>query len=320
MTLAALFHFNVYAFKTNRLSSTARNSLCCQHTQGYVNVKQGKLFYQKFGKGKLPIIVLHGDPRLGHSYLLPQMIALAKDREVIFYDQRGSGKSQYTQINSNFINMKQFVEDLDDLRKQLGLKKIILLGHSLGGSLALSYSIKHPKRVSALILLNSTPISNNGKKAFEEEFKKRTLLIRKESTLLDNPEEFRRLTPSQRYNLYQTILPVLFYNSSNAKKLTLKLTEISAKNGDKASRMMSDDLMRTNHLVSQLEHLKIPLLIIHGYHDLIPFWTVRELKKFIPDAHIIVFTRSGHFPYIEQPKQLFAAIQRFLYRTHQKNE
>ncbi len=61
---------------------------------GHISVESGKLFYQRFGKGD-PIIVVHGGPGLDQGYLLPQMLELAKDHEVIFYDQRGSGRSLY---------------------------------------------------------------------------------------------------------------------------------------------------------------------------------------------------------------------------------
>ena len=89
---------------------------------GYVQVEQGKLYYQKFGSG-MPIIVVHGGPgALDQSYLLPQLLTLAKDHEVIFYDQRGSGKSLETKINPSLIT-DQFVKDLEALRAHFGLAK-----------------------------------------------------------------------------------------------------------------------------------------------------------------------------------------------------
>jgi hypothetical protein len=77
------------------------------HDQGYVEVKDGKLFYQTFGFGE-PIIVLHGGPGMDQGYLLPQMLELAKEHKVTFYDQRGSGKSLDTKIDEKTITINQF--------------------------------------------------------------------------------------------------------------------------------------------------------------------------------------------------------------------
>jgi proline iminopeptidase len=281
-------------------------------SEGYISVKQGRLFYKKFGSGSTPIIVLHGDPRLGSSYLLPQMAALADKYEVIFYDQRGSGKSQQSDISEKLINADQFVDDLEALRTQLGIKQFILLGHSLGGPLALTYAIKHPKHVSELILLNSTPVSEKGQNAFGEAFNRRIQSIKSADVLLNNLQEFQQLTAEQIAKLYQSIIPLLFYNSLNANKLTVEINSESAKNGDQAIKLMSNSLPPLNHLFTQLKQLTMPTLIIHSEHDAIPLWTAEELKQAIPGSQLVVLAKSDHFPYIETPKQLFSAIDLFL--------
>ena len=108
-----------------------KNSISYQHhiyssNSGYVAVENGKLFYQKFGSGD-PIIVVHGGPGLDQGYLLPQMLELAKDHELIFYDQRGSGHSLEASIDPKYVTADQFAEDLEKLRSKLGLKKIVLI-------------------------------------------------------------------------------------------------------------------------------------------------------------------------------------------------
>jgi proline iminopeptidase len=144
---------------------------------GYIDVQDGKLFYSSFGKGD-PIIVVHGGPGLDQGYLLPQMLELAKDHELIFYDQRGSGRSLEASIEPKYASSEQFAQDLEMLRLKLGLKKITLVGHSWGGFLSMSYAIKYPNNVSSLILIGSTPPDYKGQKAFSDEFNKRTQLIK----------------------------------------------------------------------------------------------------------------------------------------------
>jgi proline iminopeptidase len=113
-----------------------------------------KLFSQSFGTGT-PIIVVHGGPGLDHAYFLPQMLELAKDHQLIFYDQRGSGKSLETELSPELMNVNQFIQDLEDLRKDLGLNSFVLLGHSWGGELAMHYAVTYPESISALILMRA---------------------------------------------------------------------------------------------------------------------------------------------------------------------
>ena len=121
------------------------------------------LYHETSGEGR-PIILLHGGPGLDHTYLFPQMGVLSKKYQLITYDQRGSGKSLNTELNDKAINTSVFVEDLESLRKKLGLEKFILMGHSWGGRLAMDYAIRHPEHVESLILIGSAPAS---KKEFE---------------------------------------------------------------------------------------------------------------------------------------------------------
>lgn len=114
--------------------------------EGFVEAKNGRIYYQIVGKGD-PVIVIHGGPGLDQGYLLPGMALLAKNHQVIFYDQCGSGRSSISVIDEQHINDEQFVEDLETLRKALGHPKITLVGHSLGGLLAMRYAIKYSSNV-----------------------------------------------------------------------------------------------------------------------------------------------------------------------------
>lgn len=85
-------------FALTRCNSVQDKNALSNHLQvyssksGYISVESGKLFYQRFGKGD-PIIIVHSGPGLDHGYLLPQMLELAKDHALIFYDRKGSGRS-----------------------------------------------------------------------------------------------------------------------------------------------------------------------------------------------------------------------------------
>lgn len=97
--------------------------------QDWENIKEGfvavdgdaQLFYRTAGTGS-PIVVLHGGPGMSQDYLLPYMYQLAANNQVIFYDQRGGGRST-GEVNASWMTTDQFIEDLEKLRQAFGFKK-----------------------------------------------------------------------------------------------------------------------------------------------------------------------------------------------------
>jgi len=100
--------------------------------EGFINVNDIQLYYKVMGKGE-PVVVLHGGPDLDHNHMLP-LAELADNYKVVFYDQRMTGNS--TGIpDAGSITVNNFVQDLEQIRKQLKLGKMHLLGHSWGAGL-----------------------------------------------------------------------------------------------------------------------------------------------------------------------------------------
>lgn len=281
---------------------------------GYVKVDDGQLFFQKFGSGD-PIVVLHGGPGMGQNYLLPQMLELAKDHELIFYDQRGSGKSLDTEISPQYINIERFTQDLEQLRLGLGLKKFTLIGHSWGCKFAINYSAKHPDTISSLILLNPGWACDKGKEIFFKEFAKKSEPIKNSLEPFFKYEDFEKLSDQEIHNAYKILLPVCFYGTKNLEYLTLKMNKISELHGFRCREILNS--ARTN-LFPALQSLKAPTLIVHGNQDFVPKQTVQEIKDAIPDAQIVYLEQCGHFSHVERPKELFSAIRKFLASLHSK--
>ena len=257
------------------------------------------------------IIVLHGGPGLDQSYLLPQMTELAKNYRVIFYDQRGSGKSNPTTIDSKNINMPRFIQDLEAVRRSLQLKKIILLGHSWGGLLAMHYAIQYPKNVSALILMNSAPATSNGFHAFEQEFGKRSKPITKELTTLQSSKKFKQFDPITTSLFYRKVFSTYVADPRTINGLTLTFTPTTARQSAQIEMLFSS-YFNDYDLRPMLQILTMPTLIITGDSDPIPMWAEKEISDSIKNSQFVVIKHSGHFPYIEQPKILFSQIDKFL--------
>jgi len=107
-------------------------------TSGYANVPGGKVFWRRIGEGpKTPLLALHGGPGAGHNYLLA-LAPLAVDRPLILYDQLGCGKADSPQ-DEKIYTIQRSVDELDAVRRALGLDRVVLYGHSWGAMLAIEY-------------------------------------------------------------------------------------------------------------------------------------------------------------------------------------
>lgn len=286
------------------------------HSWGYVSVDGGKLFFQRFGCGD-PIIVLHGGPGLDQAYLQPQLLELAKDYELIFYDQRGSGKSLEVKVDADYLSMEQLSKDLDDLRKALGLKRFILLGHSWGSLLAMDYAIRRYADgvVSHLILLNPVSANYQGYLLFRQEWMRKAHPVENGLKALLCYEDFEKLNDLEIEQLYRTLFSLYFYDVKNLGCLNLKTNRASALSGFQV-REIIEVLVRPHvDLFAGLRALKVPTLIIHGNQDIVPLSTVIEIKEAIPNAWLVCLDQCGHFPYIEKPDVMFASIRGFLGRV-----
>lgn len=293
------------------LSSSPKATIA--NHQGYFKSAGAKIYYQTFGNARSPIIILHGGPGLDQSYLLPQMSELARNYRVTFYDQGGSGKSLQTKLNPKVINVKQFIVDLEALRKHLGYNKLTLIGHSWGGLLAMNYAIKYPDNLSSLVLLNSSPASSHGFKEFMANYIKQTAKISKRLEKISATPEFKNATSTSIRKYLELLFSVYCYNSKDSKKLSLNFMPNSTRSGFKVTDIFMQTYFKNPYdLRPELKKLKTPTLIIHGDHDIVPVKLAKELNNSIPNSKLVIIENCGHFPYIEQPQEFFENLSKFL--------
>jgi len=260
----------------------AKQKATFQLQQGFITVPGDELYYQRVGKlgQRMPIIVLHGGPGMDRSYLLPQMLELAKDHEVIFYDQRGSGKSSVGPFDPYQITMERYVQDLEAVRKYFGAEKIILLGHSWGGILAAEYEIDYSQHVAALILMDSVPMTLNGMKVFDERCARRLATIQKPLDQLQHSSELQQGDPNTVEKYYRMIFEAYCFKRSDAQKITLQFSKATATHAQRIEKIFGRNFFSKPYdLRSQLHQLGIPILLIYGDQDPVPVATAIETKN-----------------------------------------
>lgn len=275
---------------------------------GFVYNKDVKLYYKSFGEGK-SVLVIHGGPGYDHSLML-DFEELSENYRIIFYDQRGSGKSS-GELNTESINISNFIEDIESLRLQLNLGKVILLGHSWGSILGLRYITKYSENVESGIFFSAFATSE----VLNDYFNQIAFNIDPEDlqqmSLIENSEKFKSFHHETVLAYLQLSVKPFFYNNGMIPLLKLNMTERTLRNQPIIAKLLLKELESFNlHLM--LKGLKNPILLIHGLNDPMPIEAPRIIKSILANCKLIEIPNCGHFPFIENKNEVFFYIKNFL--------
>ena len=282
---------------------------------GYTTSTPVPLYWARYGRAGAPLLlVLHGGPGAHHDYLLPQMLELSNDYELMFYDQRGGGRSKTDDRTP--ITWQTHVADLDAVIDELQIDPLSLVGYSWGGLLALLYTTEaaahRAKHVpSRLVLIDPAPASREFRRAFETEFSARqnSAAVAKLRAELAASDLRERDPDVYRQRSFELSVAGYFADPSLAHDLTpFRVT-------GRVQQSVWDSLGDFDLLASRvLNSLAVPTLIVHGRNDPIPLASSEAVARAM-GASLIVIDGAGHVPYVEQPEQLFGAVRTFLERT-----
>lgn len=290
-----------------------------------IRIGNVSLYAREIGRGR-PLIVLHGGPDFDHTYLLPDFDRFAEAFRLLYYDQRGRGKSAEG-VRASDVTMASEVDDLDKVRQHFQLASAAILGHSWGAVLALEYALHHPDRVSHLILMNPAPASAADVSILRRFYLQkvgsdmaRQLVIVKSAAYIEGDPE----AVSARYRIH--FKPALARSEDYEKLMaTMKAGFVrQGKDGILKARAVEDRLMqdtweRTGYdLMPKLAALKMPSLIIWGDHDFIPIEIATHIAHAIPSGRLVTLKDCGHFAYLECPSDVRAAVGDFFRETPPK--
>lgn len=282
-----------------------------QHEEGLLSVNGTELFVNRMGSGE-PIVVVHGGPLLEHGYLLPHLARLAESHELIFYDQRLSGRSAAV-VDSSTVRMATFVEDLEALRVELHLGRIHLMAHSWGGLIAQHYAIAHGENLRSLILLS--PISASSRLWQEEE-----ALLAQRGTPADSAarqailesEAFAAREAGAIAELQRVSYRSQFHDPSLTDQLALYVPDDYAERSRLFGHMMVD--LTEFDLHGALAGVTTPTLLIYGSDEPGAALGGAALHEALQYSTLVSIGNAGHFPFIEQPEEFFTQVRAFLDR------
>lgn len=276
--------------------------------QGLLSLEDARLFYEVVGTGD-PIIVVHGGPGLDHSYLQPGLDVLAQRNTLIYYDQRGTGRST-AELSPSTINLDAFVEDIEVLRQALGYERVDVLGHSFGALIAIAYARAHPESLRTLILMNPVePGSRYAEQLAQRRTSRRTEGDSTELAELTASEGFAARDPATVSEAYRILFRQSLRDRTRIDELNLDLAEATAKNGSEVGRLLGESMGEIDWW-DGLAEISAPTLVLHGRFDLTPAAMSQALANAIPLGRMVLL-QSGHFPFLEDSDGLLSAIQAF---------
>lgn len=268
-----------------------------------LSVRGVQLFERRIGDGP-PVVVLHGGPGAHHDYLLPAFDALAHHHTLIYYDQRGGGRSPVPRDVP--VGWREQVADLEALRALWRIERLTLAGYSWGGLLALLYATQHPQRVERLALVSPAPAWYGARREFERRFEERNLApaIQAERQRLRESGLRERDPNAYQHRLFELSVAAYFHDPGQARRLTpFRITGRTQK--DVWASLGEYDLR------PHLRHLKIPAVVLHGEDDPIPIASARETAQLLSaDFHGV--PACGHVPYVEAFDAFVRVIGGFL--------
>jgi proline iminopeptidase len=277
---------------------------------GFAPAAGAELFYRETGEGQ-PLVVIHGGPDFDHTYLLPDFDALADRFRLIYYDQRGRGRSR-GEVDLDDIHIETYVADLDALRRHLGLESIAVLGHSWGALIAMHYALRHPDRTSHLVLMNPAPASHADLLLLREERLRRHAVHEKRLTAL--MPGYARGDPDAVAEYYRVDFGTTFRRQGDLARLNLQWSRKDIKSGREIEARLAQGLIWSEGytLLPALGAVRAPTLVIQGDFDFVPMEAAEHIAQAIPGARLAVLPDSGHFSYIDAPDQVRHALGRFL--------
>jgi proline iminopeptidase len=256
-----------------------------------------------------PVVMCHGGPGLWDmtASLVP---LLTGQLRVIRWDQRGSGRSE----RRGPYWVARSVADLDAVRGQLGLDRMVVCGHSWGASLGLRYALDHPDRVSALIYVSGVGLGWSWYEPFKEaspqrqgEHRPRILELRARERTEAESRELAVLEWSAEFTDGDAL--------ARAREMATPWFGISYE----CNAVINAELKQTWHeddLIAECRELTVPVLIIDGPNDSRPRWAVDSLEQALPAVQRVTLPGRGHIPWLEDGNEFASVLLDYLVPGH----
>ena len=287
--------------------------------EGYVTTSDSaRLFYRVIGRGADTLIAIHGGPGVDLESIAGDFAPLGERHVVIFYDQRGAGKSDLPTDTTRLAVARQ-IADLDDVRRHFSLQRTTLIAHSYGPLLAASYAIAHPTAVRRMVFFGPVPPRRGNfwqrfgaamNQALDSTARRQ---LADANRRLGDPNADTRKACRDYWAI--AMRPRL---AEPDRTLTLVRSDLCASSpaGIRYGLTTTNRVVMASYgdwdLRAQLRRLEVPTLVVHGEQEAIPMDLVEEWVGSLPNARLVRVPKAAHFAYLERPEVVWPEVERFL--------
>jgi len=264
-----------------------------------------------------PILLLHGGPGLSAETLAPVARLLRNDFQVVAYDQLGT--------QTPGLSVARLIQQIEDLRRRLGLETLVLLGHSWGAALACLYAATYKERTAALVLVHPMEVSSNHLAVTQLEWERRRPWRDRLRTWAIQREIARRRCDAARRNALEAEQLLLDFRLTCAdapKGSALHDLSFMGYDWQAAERLWKDLERRwpgadegSYDLCPVFRSIEAPVQVIVGARDVIDPQSSRQIAE-LTQGEYLCLQRSGHWSFLEQPREFKASVCSFLQQVH----
>lgn len=283
--------------------------------EGYMPFKGSQTYYRITGEpsDKPPLILLHGGPGSTHNYFELLDPLADSGRQIIMYDQTGCGNSWWDGGSERFTK-ETWIEELDVLRKHLGITECHLLGQSWGGMLALLYMLeKKPEDVCSLILSSTLASASLWSRELHRLLKG---LSEKEQVAVRYAEITGNYTDPAYIAANDKFMKM---HCSDFKKNAPECLLRKKRTGTEAyvtawgpNEYTPSGNLKDYELMDRLHELSMPVLIISGTEDLCTPVVAKSMFDAIPDSKWELFAGAKHMCFAEQPQHYMNVVNKWM--------
>ncbi len=265
----------------------------------------------------IPIIFIHGGPG-GNSYVFERTVGplLEKFSTVIYYEQRGCGRTEKP-VDENAYSIPILASDIEKLCITLNIDKMIPLGFSFGGQLALEFASRYPTYVEKMILHAPTEFFDNSRN-YQVQITGFEYVshgdVKKQINDIINSDEPVEVKWMKVWNSADSKTKDRFY--FHQQTAAVKFRTIWKENTAKSSGFLSGALFQQKNdirLLDRVFKIQSPCLILVGLHDRnVGVELCRDYSGRIQDSKLAIFENSAHFPHMEEPEKYALEIFKFI--------
>ncbi|MBX2846351.1 MAG: alpha/beta hydrolase [Saprospiraceae bacterium] len=283
-----------------------------QFEEGFAPSEGVEIHYEIYGKGE-PLLLVNGGPGFPSYYFREIAKKLASDRQVIIFDQRGTGDSYLQTYDRSTVNLKKMVADIEALRTHLGIKKWDVMGHSFGGVLSMLYCAEHGDKVKKLVLSASGGMDLEFIKFMPANIQSRlnnqqTLEMERLNAQYQKDQSNMKIH-NQRFEI---LAWAYVYDKNKVKDAALMLTE-GNRFQYRVNQLVWKDLRAREYDVTQeLKHFKQPVFIVHGRQDVISESVAIKTHMNFPNSTLAFINEASHYIWLDQEAEYLRLIHGFL--------